>query len=304
MDGEAASPAIRRTEMHLRGAEGPRGAPLLLRRGWRPEEAWGVLLLVHGYAEHSGRYEDLGSWFAGRGLAVEAYDQRGHGRSEGARCHVDRFGEFLDDLDRVLERVREEHPELPIVLLGHSMGGLVVSAFLADRRPTVAAAVTSGAALSVGPGVSRGRVMAARVLRRLAPRLALGSGLDPAGLSRDAEVVQRYLDDPLVYRTMTTSLAAELLGAIPEVAKRAVEVQVPLLMLHGSEDPLCPIEGSRAFHGGVRVPGSAFRAYPGLLHEIFNEPEREQVFEDLLAWVRATLRPEALRAERAAAGIS
>jgi len=292
MDLAAGEPAIRRTETHLRGAEGGRGAPLLFRRGWAPERPWGALLVVHGYAEHSGRYEELGSWFAARGLAVEAYDQRGHGRSEGLPCHVDRFGEFLDDLDRVLERVREEHAALPVVLVGHSMGGLVVSAFLADRRPTVAAAVTSGAALAVGPGVSRGRVAAARLMRRLAPRLALGSGLDPGGLSKDPEVVRRYLEDPLVYRTMTTSLAAELLGAIPAVAARAVEVQVPMLLLHGSDDPLCPIEGSRAFHGGVRVPGSAFRAYPGLRHEIFNEPERGAVFEDLLEWLRATLRPE------------
>jgi acylglycerol lipase len=301
MDLAAGDPAIRRSEAHLRGAESARGAPLLFRRGWLPERPWGVLLLVHGYAEHSGRYEELGSWFAARGLAVEAYDQRGHGRSEGVPCHVDRFGEFLDDLDRVLERVRAEHAELPIVLLGHSMGGLVVSAFLADRRPPVAAGATSGAALAIGSGVSRGRIVAARLLRRLAPRLALGSGLDPAGLSRDPEVVRRYLEDPLVHRTMTTSLAAELLDAIPVVAARAVEVQVPMLLLHGSDDPLCPIEGSQGFHGGVRVPGSSFRAYPGLLHEIFNEPERLAVFGDLLDWLRATLRPDLARAPGAGA---
>jgi alpha-beta hydrolase superfamily lysophospholipase len=290
---EAAAPPIRRTESHLRGGEGRGRSPLLFRRAWLPPDPWAALLVVHGYAEHSGRYEDLGAWFAARGLAVHAYDHRGHGRSEGTRCHVDRFDELLDDADRMLERVRGEHPELPIALLGHSMGGLVVAAFLADRRPPVAAAVTSGAALAVGPGVSRARVAAARLVRRLAPRLALGSGLDPAGLSRDPEVVRRYVEDPLVYRTMTSSLAVELLAAIPRVAARAVEVQVPVLLLHGSEDPLCPIEGSRAFHGGVRVPGSAFRAYPGLRHEIFNEPEREQVFADLLAWLRPAVRPEA-----------
>jgi alpha-beta hydrolase superfamily lysophospholipase len=280
---------IRRVEAHLRGAESGGAAPLLFRRGWLPADPWALLLVVHGYAEHSGRYQELGEFYAERGLAVHAYDHRGHGRSEGPRCHVDRFDQLLDDLDRVLERTRAEHPDLPVVLLGHSMGGLVVTAFLADRRPAVAAAVTSGAALALGPGVSRTRAAAARVLRRLAPRIALGSGLDPSGLSRDPEVVRAYLEDPLVYRTMTPSLAAELMATIPRVAARAVEVQVPLLLAHGSDDPLCPIEGSRAFHGGLRVPGSAFRAYPGLRHEIFNEPEREQVFADLLAWIRATL---------------
>lgn len=291
----------RRVETHLRGAEGPSGArgPLLLCRAWLPEAPWALLLVVHGYAEHSGRYEELASWFAARGLAVYAYDQRGHGRSEGTRCHVDRFDEYLDDLDRVLERARLEQPELPVALLGHSMGGLVVVSFLADRRPAVAAAATSGAALSLGPGVSRARMAAARLLRRVLPRMALGSGLDPRGLSRDPEVVRRYLEDPLVHRTMTPSLAAELTAAVPRAAGRALEIQVPLLLLHGSDDPLCPVEGSRAFHGGLQVPGCGFRAYPGLRHEIFNEPERERVFADLFDWLAATLRPAAAAAPQA-----
>ncbi len=302
MTVEAAGSPIRRVEGHLRGAEGRGPAPLLFRRSWLPAEPWAALLVVHGYAEHSGRYEELGSWFAARGLAVHGYDHRGHGRSEGPRCHVDRFEDFLDDVDRVLEQVREEHSDLPVVLLGHSMGGLVVTAFLADRRPPIAAAVTSGAALAVGPGVSKARMAMARLLRRLAPQLALGSGLDPAGLSRDPEVVRRYLEDPLVYRTMTSALAVELLSSIPRVAGRAVEVQVPMLLLHGSDDPLCPVEGSRAFHGGLRVHGSDFRAYPGLRHEIFNEPEREEVFADVLAWLRASVRAESRGARAAGRG--
>lgn len=292
---------IRRVETHLRGAEGRPGAraPLLLCRAWLPEEPWALLLVVHGYAEHSGRYEELAGWFAARGLAVYAYDQRGHGRSEGPRCHVDRFDEYLDDLDLVLERARSEHPELPVVLLGHSMGGLVVASFLADRRPSVAAAATSGAALALGQGVSATRMAAARLLRRFLPRISLGSGLDPRGLSRDPEVVRRYLEDPLVHRSMTPSLGAELMAAVPRVAARALEIQVPLLLLHGSDDPLCPVEGSRAFHGGLQVPGCGFRAYPGLRHEIFNEPERERVFADLFDWLVATLRPAALAASHA-----
>jgi alpha-beta hydrolase superfamily lysophospholipase len=162
----------------------------------------------------------------------------------------------------------------------------------------VAAAVTSGALLALGPGVSRARVLAARALRRLWPRLVLGSGLDPNGLSRDPEVVRRYVEDPLVQRRMTAGLGAEILATVPRTAARAFEVQVPMLVLHGGEDPMCPLEGSTAFHGGLQVPGSSFRGYPELRHEIFNEPEREQVFADVLDWLDRTLRRDDAAAAR------
>jgi alpha-beta hydrolase superfamily lysophospholipase len=243
-----------------------------------------VLLLVHGYAEHSGRYEEMAAWFAARGAAVHAYDHRGHGRSEGPRCHVGRFDEFLDDLAAVLASLREQHRGLPVSIVGHSMGGLITLAFLTERQPAVASAVTSGAALSLG-AVSPLRVALARALRRVLPRLALGSGLDPQGLSRDPEVVRRYLEDPLVERSMTASLGAEMLAAAPRTAAGAGRVAVPLLMLHGAADPLCLAEGSRSFHAGVGAGGSALRIYPELRHEIFNEPEREAVWQDVQAWL-------------------
>jgi len=242
------------------------------------------VLLVHGYAEHSGRYEELATWLATRGCAVHAYDHRGHGRSDGPRCHVGRFETFLDDLGSVLAATREAHPGLPLTAIGHSMGGLILLAFLSERNPPLASAVSSGAALAVD-GVSRARILLARTARRMLPRLAIGSGLDPDGLSRDPEVVRRYLDDPLVHRTMTTSLGAELLAAAPRTAARAGQVRVPLLVLHGEDDPICSVEGSRRFHAGLRAPGCALRTYPGLRHEIFNVPERASVWQDVWEWL-------------------
>ncbi|MEN8183006.1 MAG: lysophospholipase [Myxococcota bacterium] len=284
---------VLRRESHFQGAHGQR----LFRRAWLPAQPERVLLLVHGYAEHSGRYEPMGSWFAGRDCAVHAYDHRGHGRSEGVRCHVSRFDEFLDDLDTMLGLLREEHAGLPLTLVGHSMGGLVVAAALCERNPPVQAAVTSGALLARSQGVSEARLRAARLLRHVAPRLALGAGLDPGGLSRDPEVVRRYLEDPLVHRKMTTSLAMELMGAVSRTARWPTRVRVPLLLLHGEADPLCPLEGSRAFHRGLRAEGSALRTYPQLRHEIFNEPEHEQIFEDLHEWL--TTLPTASRSTSA-----
>ncbi len=279
---------MRREESHFEASAGRR----LFRRAWLAEDPERVLLVAHGYAEHSGRYEAFGSWFAERGCAVHAFDHQGHGRSPGHRCHVERFDDYLDDLQSALDRVRAAHAGIPLSLVGHSMGGLMVARFLVERRPAISSAVLSAPALALAEGVSRLRRLAARTLRSFLPRLALGSGLDPQGLSRDPEVVRAYLDDPLIVRSMSVSLAAELLDAIGDTAARAREIEIPLLLLHGEEDPLCPIDGSRTFHAGLEAPGAVLRSYPRLRHELFNEPEREQVWLDLLEWLRA-LEPDA-----------
>jgi alpha-beta hydrolase superfamily lysophospholipase len=245
-----------------------------------------VLVLVHGLAEHSDRYDHVGAWFSARDCAVHAYDQRGHGHSDGPRGHLGTFSELLDDLECFLDLVRREHPELPLSLVGHSMGGLVVAALLCERKPDVLAAVTSGAPLQLPERFSWLRARGVRVLRRLSPELRIQAGLDPATLSRDPDVVRGYLEDPLVFRRITVSLAGELLDALARTSGSGLQVQVPMLLLHGEADRLCPPRGSRAFHGQLRGAGHRLRLYPQLRHEIFNEPEQEQVFEDVLAWLQ------------------
>ena len=273
---------VRRIESRFEGARGLS----LFRRAWLPPQPAGVLVLSHGYAEHSGRYDGLGAWFAARGFAVHALDHQGHGRSAGPRGHVAVFDHFVDDLEAFLGVVRQQHPEHPLVLIGHSMGGLIVASYVSERTPAVAAAVTSGALLALPDGLSRARIVMARLLRRVAPRATLRSGLDVNGLSRDPEVVRRYVEDPLVFRRMTTSLASELLAAVRRVGSARSPVALPMLMLHGGDDPLSPPEGTRVLFQRVRGPGSLLHIYPKLRHEIFNEPEQEDVFQDVLAWLR------------------
>lgn len=273
---------VRRSEGSLAGA----GGIMLHRRSWLPPRARRSIALVHGYAEHSGRYEALGAWFAARGFAVHAYDQRGHGRSGGARGHIAAFAELLDDAEAFVATVRAEHVGLPLTLVGHSLGGLVVASLLAERRPAADDAVLSGAALAQ-PELSRLRVVVARSLRTLLPRLRFASGLDPTGLARDPAVVHAYLADPLIFRHMTSSFAVEVLGAIERISARRDPIEVPLLVLHGADDPLVPAAGSQRFFGRARGPGSELRIYPKLLHEIFNEPEQEDVFRDILDWLEA-----------------
>ena len=278
---------VRRSESRFEGADGM----ALYRRAWLPPTPQQALVVVHGFAEHSGRYDELGAWFAARGMAVHALDHRGHGRSGGPRAHLDAFEHLPDDLAVFVELVRREHPDVPVTLVGHSMGGLVVSALVSRGDAAVDGAVTSGAALALSDGISRARIRAARALRRVAPRLRLTAGLDPNGLSRDPEVVRRYLDDPLVFRKMTTAFAAELLSAVERVGRLRDDLHLPLLVLHGEDDPICPPEGSRALFARARTPRSALRLYPKLRHEIFNEPEREEVYADVLAWLEGHAAP-------------
>jgi acylglycerol lipase len=273
---DSASPAIRRYELPSRRASGE----LLFRRGWIPERARATVLIVHGFAEHSGRYEHVGRFLAERGFAAHAYDHRGHGRSAGRRCHVDRFNEYLDDLTIVLEQVRADRPGDPAFLVGHSMGGLVVATFARERKPDVSGVVLSGAALALPQGNSRIRI--ARLMRAILPRLRLDAGLDLQGLSTDPRVIEAYLADPLVERKMTASLAAELLGAVERTGSNGSDVALPLLVLHGGDDPICPPEGSERFAAAARA--GRFVRYPGLRHEIFNEPSHRDVLADVAAF--------------------
>ncbi|MEZ4333876.1 MAG: alpha/beta hydrolase [Myxococcota bacterium] len=261
------------------------------RYAWLPADPVRVMILVHGFAEHAGRYEEMATFFARRGFAVHAYDQAGHGRTPGPRGHVDRFDRLLEELARFIGRVRHEHPGRPITLVGHSMGGLVVAATAAFLHPEVDRIVLSGALLvppAQGSPGRRLRLLLASVLSRVAPRLGLATGLDANGLSRDPEVVQRYREDPWVKDRMTTRFATGLAATVARVVQAADRIERPILILHGGADPICPVEGSRRFFAGL-APGiarcSRLSVYPSLRHEIFNEPEREQVWADVLAWL-------------------
>jgi alpha-beta hydrolase superfamily lysophospholipase len=215
---------------------------------------------------------------------------------------VRRFPDFVDDLEIAVRLARDVNPGLPLFVVGHSMGGLITASYLVERHPAITGAVLSGPALSLGEGAPRLRLAAARVMSAIAPRLSISSGLDPNGISRDPEVVAAYLADPLIELTMTARLAAEMLASIERTASQASKVGVPLLLLHGEEDPMCPAQGSRDFHAGLAASasgnasgsatGSAIEVFPNLRHEIFNEPEQETVFTRLLEWVTGIADPE------------
>lgn len=293
------SEQIRRLESVFAGADGL----ALLHRGWVPQRADRQMFLVHGFGEHSARYDAMGAWFASRGWAVHAYDHRGHGRSGGPRNFVKRFDEYVADLRVFVDRFGPDAAGTPRVLIGHSMGGLVVARALVQGKLAVDAAVLSGAALEVSPEFSRSKKLAAVLLSRILPKLRTQPGFTADGLSRDPEVARCYEADPLVDTRMTLSLAAAMLAAQGEAAGQGARVRVPLLGLHGADDPICPAAGSERFLAEVETRESSCKVYAGLRHEIFNEPEREQVWQDIVDFAdRVEQRAGAVRERDAAVG--
>lgn len=258
-------------------------------RHWPVADARAAVLLVHGLGEHSGRYQHVAEALASRGIASCAPDHPGHGRSPGHRCHIPRFADFFPALDTLRDDLERRYPGLPCFMVGHSMGGLIAGCYLLDRQSRFAGAAFSGAAFAVPEPPGAVAVAINRLLASLWPTLGVMQ-LDASQVSRDPEVVQRYRDDPLVHSgKISARLVVELFAAIGELEARRSELTLPVLVLHGEGDVMTPASGSLAFHAGVGSEDRTLRLYPGLYHEIFNEPERQQVLDDLVNWLDARI---------------
>lgn len=254
-----------------------------LRRRWAATgDARAVVLLVHGISEHSGRYEAVGQQLAAAGFHVVAYDQRGHGRSGGRRSYVETFDEFVDDLEDHMAEVRKL--DLPVVLLGHSMGGLVSLTYCTETRPQPDYLVVSGPAL--GANVPQWQRLAAPTLGNLMPKVFVPSPMDSSVLSRDPKVCEAYENDPLIRPGATASLGAALLSTMESTAARTSRLSLPTLVLHGADDGLVPAAVSRPLDD---IVGVERREFPGLRHEIFNEPEGQAVVDDVITWINLRL---------------
>lgn len=258
----------------------------LYTRAWRPSSSPRAAVgLVHGYAEHSGRYDHVAQAFKDQGAVVHAYDQRGYGRSEGRRAYVDAFERYLDDLDHFLDYVREQATDLPLFLFGHSMGGLVVLKHVLDRDPSLEGLLLSAPALEVNPDLAPFLRRIARVVGRLLPTLPTTRSPDDA-ISRDPEVVAEAENDPLNYHgRVLARTGAELLRAGADVRERLDALTKPFIVIHGTADSLTNPEWSRHLYNRAASHDKTIELYDGLYHETFNEPEQDKVLRDLGAWL-------------------
>jgi alpha-beta hydrolase superfamily lysophospholipase len=257
------------------------GTMLLVRRWATSRPAWSSVLLIHGIAEHSGRYELVGNRFAAAGLDVQAYDQRGFGASGGHRAYVDRWEQQHHDLAERLRTVRSEAAGRPVVLYGHSLGGLIALGFVLSGHPKPDLLVLSAPAIEVTiPGWKRAM---ARVLGRVAPRTRIPNDFDGTNLSRDPVVAERYLADPLNEHATTTRFGAEALAEQRRVQADLSRLSLPTLVIHGMDDGIVPASSSEPLG---RLSVVTRRTYPGLRHELHNEPEGPAILDDVVGWMR------------------
>ena len=259
-------------------------------QSWLPEtEPKAVLLIVHGLAEHSGRYTNIVNHFAPLGYAVYGMDHLGHGKSDGKRVYVKRFEDYTDTLKVYFNMVRRWQPAKPIFLFGHSLGGLISTVYLLDHQAELTGAVLSGPAVKVPNNITPVILFVGKMLSALMPKFRL-IGLEVDGISRDPAVVQAYVSDPLVFTGKTTArLAAEMLKAMQHVSAMATKIRLPILIVQGSSDKLVDPAGAQMLYDAVSSADKKIRIYDGFYHEVFNEPERDKVLRDIEIWLESHL---------------
>lgn len=246
----------------------------------------GKVLVVHGLGEHAGRYGPLAQRLNDWGFDVRAYDQYGHGQSDGPRGGLPDASRLLDDLADLVESARRRiGPGIPLLLLGHSMGGLVAAAAVAGGKVQVDGLVLSSPAL--GTRLNALQKMLLALVPRLMPDLAVGNGLPADALSHDPAVVAAYRADPLVHDRVTGRLARFIADQGPAVLRQAPAWQVPTLLLYAGDDRLVDPAGSRAFAASAPADVVTAACFDSLWHEIFNEPDPEPVVARLRQWLDA-----------------
>jgi alpha-beta hydrolase superfamily lysophospholipase len=256
-------------------------------QAWLPEEVPQVLLVIsHGLAEHGGRYAALAEQLVGHNCAVYALDHRGHGRSGGPRANIERFEYVVSDLGTFIGRAQRQHPGVPVVLLGHSMGGAIALACALRFQDVLRALVLSAPALAPPEPPAGLRRLALRASSAWRPDAGVLQ-LQAAYVSRDPDVVHAYERDPLVFRgPIPARTVAELLDGMELIAAHADQLRLPVLVQHGTADRLVPLAAVQPVYQRLGLPKRrTVHLYDGLYHEVYNEPERDRVMRDLVNWL-------------------
>ena len=255
---------------------------------WEIRDPKALILIVHGLAEHSGRYGDLAKSLNKEGYSVIGFDSRGSGKSEGLVAHIDSFDQLTRDLDVV---ARQEQPtNIPFVLLGHSLGGLINTRYLIDFSDhPFDMAIFSAPAVKPDDKMAPLLRKAARLISALFPKLPAAT-LESKYISRDPNVRAKYLADSLIYKgKIRARKGYEIMKSMSYVRDRFVRIKLPILILHGTDDKIIDPHGSQLLYDGVSSENKTLKYYKSLYHEIFNEPERFEVIEDTVNWLNSVI---------------
>lgn len=257
-------------------------------RSWEARSPRAALILLHGFAEHVGRYDAVAAGFAAERISTFGYDQRGHGLSDGRRGYARRFGDLLEDVDRFRREVESMLVgRTPLFLLGHSMGGLVVLRYLQEYQAAVRGAIVISPWLATVVRVPRWKVGLTNILDRVLPAVPFRARVDATMLSRDPSVVCAYMEDPLVHDIMTPRLFSEISAAMGLVMRRVERIRVPVLFLLPGRDSMVDARRSAALAGLLPDHLVTVHNHPGGRHELLNEPERPIIMREIQQWIEA-----------------
>lgn len=259
---------------------------------WEPKENPKALInLIHGFGEYSERYDHWAMMFVEKGVIVHAIDNRGHGRSDGRRGHINSFDDFLNDVDVLIKESTKLYPELPQFIYGHSMGGNIVSNYILKRDHKLTAAVISSPWLRLTFNPSALTLFFARIMKRLFPKFTQNANLDVKGVSHDHVVVNKYLNDSLIHEKISARMFFEIYQAGNWVIENADKLNIPALVQHGSGDKITSHKASKEFVDNAKKEGKdiIYKEWDGLYHELHNELEKEKVFEFVINWIESKL---------------
>jgi len=263
-----------------------------LRLFWQshvPADCKAHVAVVHGYGDHGGRYSQMMAHLNADGFACHAVDYRGHGRADGRRGFVNRFEDYLEDVGQFLDRCKTQAAGKKLFLFAHSLGGLISIHHVKAHAEGLAGVVLSGPYLELALQAPGFKVLAAKVADKVLPWLPIPTEIKTTQLTRDPALIAQAEQDPLYLRVVTPRFFIQSSAAQPAARAAGPDIRLPLMLVCGAEDPIASTRAMRSFFDGVASPDKTYKAYPGMLHEPWNEQGREEVYRDISLWISAHL---------------
>lgn len=247
------------------------------------KDVYAGIILIHGLGEHIHRYENWAEKFRGKGIVFTGMDLPGHGKSDGSRGNIKSYSQTDEMIEILLDTTRNTYPGIPLFLYGHSLGGGIVLDYLIRKNPGIKGAIVTSPWLKLSFEPPRTKIVLASIMKHVLPGLAQPSGLVIEDLSHDIDVVKKYSEDPMVHDKISVSLFHSAMSAAATTLENAASLDLPVLLMHGGNDRICSVEGSRQF--ASLTSRAELKIWDDGYHELHNEPFRDEVFSYIIRWI-------------------